>query len=181
MRSGLDEDRGLRDQEGTFLSLVLRLQPTTAYQVAKVYDESPVSNFKTYKGKIYPLIDRLEKRGLLSRHVVPGDGRGAEQLRCTEAGQVALRDWVQEIRPDHLLLDDPMRTKVQLFDLLSREEQVRWVLDAKEQLHAKLADIQAYERMVEVPFKEFVHDNAVQSIRARMDWLDRMLFSLSRD
>ena len=45
----------LTDHEGTFLSLVLRIQPVTAYQVIKVYEESPVSNFNTSKGKIYPL------------------------------------------------------------------------------------------------------------------------------
>ena len=44
----------LTDHEGTFLSLVLRIQPATAYQVIKIYEESPVSNFNTSKGKIYP-------------------------------------------------------------------------------------------------------------------------------
>ena len=42
----------LTDHEGTFLSLVLRIQPATAYQVAKIYEDSPVSKFNTSKGKI---------------------------------------------------------------------------------------------------------------------------------
>jgi len=174
----LDDPRTLTDHEGTFLSLVLRLQPVTAYQVTKIYEMSPVSNFNTSKGKIYPLIARLEKDGLLEKRAVSGDKRGTEELLCTKAGRRAVKQWVQEIRPTHLLLDDPMRTKVQSFALLSDQERLDWIVAAKAQLHDKLETLEAYGKEVDVPFKQFVHDNAVSSIRARMDWLDRMLFGL---
>ncbi len=176
--ASLDEPRILTDHEGTFLSLVLRLQPVTAYQVTKIYELSPVSNFNTSKGKIYPLIARLEKDGLLEKRAVAGDKRGTEELLCTAAGRRAVKQWVQEVRPTHLLLDDPMRTKVQSFELLSDQERIDWILGAKAQLHEKLEALETYGKEVDVPFKQFVHDNAVSSIRARMDWLDRMLFGL---
>ena len=48
----------------------------------------------------------------------------------------------------------------------------------KEMLHAKLAELEAYRKEVDVPFKDFLHDNAVQSLRTRMDWLDRMLIGI---
>lgn len=160
------------------MSLVLRIQPATAYQVIKIYEQSPVTNFNTSKGKIYPLIARLANRGLLTKQIVPGDGRGSEQLLCTATGKRAVRQWVRQIRPTHVLLDDPLRTKVQSFDLLSRQEQIAWIMEAKELLHAKLGELEEYRRTVDVPFKDFLHDNAVQSLRSRMDWLDRMLFAL---
>src|SRR5688572_1020824 len=86
-----DAPHQLTDHEGTFLSLVLRIQPTTAYQVTKIYEASPVNNFNTSKGKIYPLIRRLTERGLLSKQLVEGDGRGTEALLCTRAGEKAVR------------------------------------------------------------------------------------------
>ena len=89
-----------------------------------------------------------------------------------------MREWVTQLRPTHVLLDDPLRTKVQSFGLLGREEQIAWIVKAKEMLHAKLAELDAYRDEVDVPFKDFLHDNAVQSVRARMDWLDRMLFAV---
>lgn len=168
----------LSDHEGTFLALVLRIQPATAYQVTKIYEESPVSNFNTSKGKIYPLIRRLVDRGLIAKRPVAGDGRGSEELLCTDEGRKAVREWVGRIRPTHILLDDPLRTRVQSFGLLSRDEQIAWIVEAKRQLHDKLAELNAYDAEVEAPFKEFLHDNAVQSVRMRMDWLDRMLFSI---
>lgn len=168
----------LSDHEGIFLSLVLRLQPTTAYQVAKVYEQSPVTNYKTHKGKMYAIIDRLVARGWLEKRPVARDRRGTEQLFCTDAGRAAVREWVLAIEPSHLLPDDPFRTKVQSFGLLTPEEQVRWAVDVREQLRGKLVELEAYGREVDVPFKAFVHDNAVRSLRMRMDWIESVIANI---
>ncbi len=72
---------------------------------------------------IYPLIQRLKQRRLL--HSKPGkDRRGTEHLVSTKLGHEAVRQWLMESRPNHLLLEDPLRTKVQSFELLSKEEQL---------------------------------------------------------
>ena len=165
----------LTDDEGAFLALLLRVQPATAYQLAKIYADSPVSNFGTSKGKVYPLVDRLEKRGLLEKRAVSGDARGSDHLECTNRGRSAVQAWVMEIKPTHMLLDDPLRTKLQSFDLLSRDEQLEWIVNAKAGLQQKLEELEAYGASVTVPFKDLVHDNAVMAVRGRLDWLDRLL------
>lgn len=170
----------LTDNEGALLGLVARVEPVTAYQIAKIYEQSPVSSYKTSTGKLYPLIRRLRGLGLLEARPVEGDARGTDLLVCTDAGREAIRNWMLRSKPGRALLDDPLRTMVQSFDLLSREEQLDWILDAKASLMAKLAELQEYEREVAIPFKDFVLDNAFSSLRARMDWLDRMLLQVSR-
>ncbi|MFN3945739.1 MAG: PadR family transcriptional regulator [Allosphingosinicella sp.] len=170
----------LSDNEGTFLSLLLRAQPLSAYQVAKVYEESPVSNFGTSKGKLYPLIQRLRDRGLVEAELIAGRGRKVERLRCTVAGRDAVRAWVLRVRDPHLLLEDPLRTKIQSFGLLERDEQIAWLVEVKAALAAKLEDVEQYGREVDVPYKEFVHDGAVSSIRSRIDWLERVLLKVVR-
>jgi DNA-binding PadR family transcriptional regulator len=171
----------LTDHEGTLLALVLREQPITAYQIAKIYEESPVSNFNTSKGKIYPLIRRLRERGLLAAQPVRGDARRTERLVCTDAGREVIRAWTKQIRLTHLLLEDPLRTKIQSFDLLSRDERIQWVVDAKAQLTRKLRQVEEYGQAVEAPYKALVHDNAVSSLRSRLEWLDRVLESIVAD
>jgi len=173
-----DRVGNLTDNEGALLALVLRIQPTTAYQIMRIYNESPVSNFNTSTGKLYPLIRRLRELGLLEGRPVEGDRRGTEMLSCTDRGEAAIRLWVRQLRPVHLLLEDPLRTKVQSFDLLSRDEQVEWIVDAKAALAEKLAEVEAYRHEAQVPYQEHVHDNAVSALRARMDWLDRMLHAI---
>ena len=170
-----DRVGNLTDNEGALLALVLRVQPTTAYQIMRIYNESPVSNFNTSTGKLYPLIRRLRELGLIEAKAVEGDGRGTEQLWCTSEGEAAIRRWVKQLRPAHLLLEDPLRTKVQSFDLLTREEKVEWIVDAKAALADKLAEVETYRLEAQVPYQEDLHDNAVSALRARMDWLDRML------
>ena len=170
----------LTDDEGTFLALLIRVQPATAYQLSKIYADSPVSNFGTSKGKIYPLVGRLEKRGLLKKRAVAGDARRSDWLECTAQGERAVHDWVMEIRSTHLLLDDPLRTKLQSFDLLSKDEQLEWIVSAKAGLQQKLEELESYAAEVTVPFKDQVHDNAVSSVRSRMEWLDRLLTSIVR-
>jgi DNA-binding PadR family transcriptional regulator len=170
----------LTDDEGTFLALLVRVQPATAYQLSKIYADSPVSNIGTSKGKIYPLVERLQKRGLLKKRPVKGDARGSEWLECTSRGEAAVRAWVMDIRPTHILLEDPLRTKLQSFELLSRDEQLEWIVEAKSELQNKLAELEAYAAEVTVPFKELVHDNAVSSVRCRLDWLDRLLAAIVR-
>lgn len=177
--SATDKDQ-LSDNEGRLLALVLRIQPTTSYQLVKTYAASPVSNFNASKGKIYPIIDRLERLGMIRKRKVKTDRRGTEELECTARGRRAVEKWVLEIRPSHLLLDDPLRTRVQSFDLLTPQQREDWIIRAKQELHNKLAEVDAYGRDVDVPFKEFVHDNAVRSIRARLDWLDLLYLYIKK-
>jgi cbb3-type cytochrome oxidase cytochrome c subunit len=68
---------------------------------------------------------------------------------------------------------------VQSFDLLSREEQFEWIATAKAALHDKLAELEAYTEQVTVPYQDQVHDNAVSSVQARIQWLDRLLFRIA--
>lgn len=157
------------------MALVARAEPITAYQIAKVYEESPVSNFNTSKGKIYPLIRRLREAGLLRARTVRGDKRGTEQLETTKQGKKAIRRWVQDIRATHLLPEDPLRTKIQSFDLLTRDERLEWIADVKAELLKKLEEVDEYRAQVSVPYHDLVHENAVRTIRARMDWLDLVL------
>lgn len=173
-------DYQLTDGEGTLLALVVRAEPITAYQIARVYDRSPVTNYNTSKGKIYPMIRRLKGRGLLVGEAVASDARGTEKLKATDAGREAVRRWTLEIQPLHILLEDPLRTKIQSFGLLTREERIEWCALAKAMLAEKLARLEDYRDAVDVPFKEYVHDGAVSAVRARIEWLDRVLCAVVR-
>lgn len=156
----------------------MRVEPATGYQLAKIYEESPVSNYGTSKGKIYPLIRRLKERGLIGGRAI-SDARNTEMLRSTARGRDAVRKWMKQIKPSYVLPEDPLRTMVQSFDLLSREEQLEWIGSVKSALVAKLAELEEYGSSVYVPYKEQVHDNAVSSVESRLEWLDRLHASIT--
>ena len=167
--------RPLTDSEGALLSLVLRQQPVTAYQIGKAFSASPVHTFNTSTGKLYPLIHRLTERGLLSAEEVVGDQRGTQRFVCTEAGKQVLREWVLSTRPEHDLLHDPLRKKLQAFELLTKEEQLEWINSARERLFNKLRAVEAWPAEAEGPFGDLVKASAQAAIAGRIYWLERAL------
>lgn len=167
--------RRLSDHEGALLDLVRRTQPVTAYRIVKIFELSPVAAFNSSLGQVYPTIKRLAKTGLVESISVEGDARGTATWTCTDKGAAALRNWVLDIKSSHLLMDDPLRTKLMSFDLLTQEERLLWLVDVKAELSSKLEEQVAYDQNVELPYQDAVHDNVVSSLRARMDWLDRVL------
>lgn len=164
----------LTDNEGSLLTLVLRRQPVTPYQLLRIYAQSPVSSFNESKGSLYPLIRRLKTRGLLTTKAVEGDGRNAERLSCTAAGKAAARRWVLRLEPRHVLPDDPLRTKAISFGLLDARERRTWITTARALTEAKIADVEAYMIGLDLPHKEAIEANAIGALRARLDWLDRL-------
>lgn len=175
------KNHALTDNEGTLLALVAREGPMTAYRVAKVCDESPISNFNTSKGKIYPMIKRLREAGLLRARPARDDARGTERLEATNKGRSAVRNWVKEIRPTHLLPEDPLRTKLQSFDLLSRDERIEWLSDLKIKLTKKLEEVAQFSPVATGQFDELVHENAIRTIHRRMEWMDQVLNRVLRE
>lgn len=168
----MPDRRPLTDSEGAILTLVLRQQPLTAYQIGKSFAASPVHTLNTSKGKLYPLIHRLHERGLLEAEDVPGDQRGTQRYCCTQVGRDALKRWVITIRPEHELLHDPLRKKVQGFDLLSTEEQQEWVRSARTALERKLCEVEQWPPEVEGEFGDLVQQSARAALQSRLAWLE---------
>src|SRR6185369_9769143 len=90
-RMRVKSDMKITEHEGMLLALVLRQQPVTAYQLFRFFETSPVTSINASKGQLYPAIRRLRERGLIAGRKVAGDGRGAEALSVTKAGEGAVR------------------------------------------------------------------------------------------
>lgn len=164
----------LTDNEGALLALILRRQPVSAYQIGRAFDESPIHTLNTSKGKLYPLLQRLHGRGLLAASQVEGDRRRTQLYECTDLGRAALRAWVCSIRPEHDLLHDPLRKKLQAFDLLTTQEQACWVESVIARLRAHHAEVESFDAACEGPFGPLMKDNAREALEARLRWLERL-------
>jgi DNA-binding PadR family transcriptional regulator len=170
---------GLTEHEGMLLALVHREQPITAYQLFKIFEGSPVSSINTSKGQIYPAIRRLKNRKLLRAKRVTGDARGTEELTLTKNGEAAVRAWVLKLDDSHVVLDDPLRTRVLSFDVLSRQEQLEWVAKAKSLVWTRRKILDEYDRSVEMPYQDFAYHSVAETLRVKMEWLDELLYHLA--
>lgn len=166
----------LTEHEGMLLALLVREQPATAYQLYRIFEQSPISSINTSKGQLYPAIRRLRERRLVEAARVSGDRRNAEQLTVTKEGLSAVRKWVKNIEPAHVILDDPLRTRTLSLDLLSREERLEWVANAKGLVKSKRDVIDEYNQSVSIPYQRTAYHSVVESLRAKMNWLDELLY-----
>src|SRR3954453_8769827 len=170
-----DPGDGLSDNEGSLLALVLRRQPVTAYQLFKIYERSPVTRFNASKGSLYPLIKRLRASGLLNGKPKDGSARRADALSCTGAGEQAVKAWVLDLRPNHIVLDDPLRTKLLSLDCLTRDEQVAWIERARGLIVQRYGALAEYADTVSLPFQDLVRRSAQETLQVKLDWLGALV------
>ncbi|MDP8913079.1 MAG: hypothetical protein M3N39_05840 [Pseudomonadota bacterium] len=83
------------------------------------------------------------------------------------------------MRPEHDLLHDPLRKKLQAFELLSKEEQLEWIESAKRRLAVKLQEVVHWPAEAEGVFGDLVKESAKAALAGRIYWLDRARERLS--
>jgi DNA-binding PadR family transcriptional regulator len=169
----------ITEHEGMLLALILRQQPVTAYQLFRFFETSPVSSINSSKGQLYPAIRRLKAKGLVEAKSIASDGRKTDALSATAAGTEAVRGWVKRISDAHVVLDDPLRTRILSFDLLTRDERVEWIARAKALVKERRAIVDAYDQSVDVPYQSFAYLNVVETLKVKMEWLDELLYAVA--
>jgi DNA-binding PadR family transcriptional regulator len=174
-------DAKLTEHEGMLLALLSREQPVTAYQLYRIFEQSPVSSINASKGQLYPAIRRLRDRQLIKAARVGGDGRKAEELQVTDQGMDAIRRWVVDIDLGHVVLDDPLRTRMLSLHTLSKSDRMEWIASAKSLVKAKREILDDYVRAVDVPYQAIAKFSAVEALRVKMEWLDELLYAVASE
>lgn len=170
----------LTELEAHVLAQIAVHQPVSAYDVMKALARSPVSSLSGSTGAIYPIVKRLRDRGLVDAAAIEGSPRRTEALSSTPEGRAAAARWVGTVSEADLLPHDPLRSKILFFSLLSKPEQMRFLLEASRALEAKMEAIEAYARTLGGTNAEQAVGGAVASTKARRRWLQDVLMEISQ-
>lgn len=107
----------LTEMEGLALGFVKMEGPVSAYAIAAAFARSPSAYWSGSAGAIYPLVQRLEKAGLLSAEKGQTGKRKHTIYHLTKAGEAAFRDWLLDanraINPGF----DPLRSRLSMLHL----------------------------------------------------------------
>ncbi len=161
--------------ENLVLARIERDGPITAYRVRALIEASPTDALSSSTGSIYPLLRRLQARGLLERGAAR-DGRGTRLLSVTEAGSVQVLRWLLSDDGARHLAEDPLRTKASFVGRLTPAQRRRWLRAALRASEEKLAQIEAFFEREALPEVDYwAHENAVRLMRARIGWLQTWL------
>ncbi len=166
------------DLESTVLGLVGQHGPCTAYEIMRLFQESPTSSFRASSGSIYPAVKKLVRLGLLTTSAGRQNGRKASLLNLSPAGRAALVDWLQD-EPEGLgdPSSEPIRSRLLFLgarapaprrELVTRS--LRLTEESIRRLEALIAAIPDDE-----PFDRLVHVGAQRQLEARRDWLREIL------
>lgn len=162
--------------EAAVLGVVWQEGPCTRYAIRQHFLESRAPRWSGSAGAIYPLVQRLETRGLVRSSPSARGRRAQRNYRITRLGGATLKRWLRLpiAQCDATLIHDPLRTRIVFLSALPREEALSFVSDALEALRRSLRQAQedCHENPVhEDQFAHFAARNALLVTRARVKWL----------
>jgi PadR family transcriptional regulator AphA len=118
--------------------------PRTGYELKSFVDRSTRFFWAASYGQIYPELRALEAAGLIQGEEAPAGGRRRTVYRITRGGEAALRGWLTE-PPEVLEMRHEGMLKVFFSDVLPVDQQVRRLLDMRDQHLRKLDALRAVE------------------------------------
>jgi DNA-binding PadR family transcriptional regulator len=161
------------------LGVISLHQPCSGYGIRKVFERSPSGHWSGSTGAIYPLLRRLEKEGLIQSALRRGDGRSSRSYRLSRNGKSELVKWLQPPLPDgrDLMPIDPLRVRVRFLGVLSPEQRLAVIHDARATLKQHMAEINSlaeHEKNGDDTLGYLSHRSAILSMKAQLAWLDEV-------
>jgi DNA-binding PadR family transcriptional regulator len=161
--------------ESCVLGIVWTWGPCTAYVIRRVFLDSLSPYWSGSAGAIYPLVARLEARGLIAARVEPRGGRSRKELTITPDGLAALRSWLLPL-PEWtgFVPVDPVRTRMFFLGVLPPEEQEAFLADAEAKARAGVKALrEEHEEHLrkEEAWEARATRGALLTQEARIEWL----------
>jgi DNA-binding PadR family transcriptional regulator len=118
---------------------------------------------------VYPLVERLCKRGLIAENAAASDGRGKRTLTLTKNGEVALDVWFADLGRATAAGFDPLRTRLNMRSLMPQAAYGRFIEDVEAALVRQLDEPPA------PPGDDHEWAQALYRLwlEARLDWIAR--------
>jgi DNA-binding PadR family transcriptional regulator len=168
-------ERPLSELEGVVLGVVWKFGPCTPHAIRTHFLGSRSARFSGSAGAIYPLVARLQARGLLrSQH--DANGRQRRSLyAATPPGKRLLQEWLGSLNEADLgALHDPIRIRIYFLAALPVETRKRFLAEARAGLLRTLElmqrDLAGYEQE-NSRLSALATRGAIDLTRAQLRWL----------
>jgi DNA-binding PadR family transcriptional regulator len=126
----------LSELEGVVLGMLWSMGPQTAYSIRQIFLKSPSPHWATSAGTIYPLMKRLQQRGLIRSERHATGRREGLMYTLSPAGLKALRRWIGPEPPPiaTALPVDALRLRIRFMGSLPEREQTALIKKARQEL-----------------------------------------------
>jgi len=163
--------------EQCVLGVIWQGGPLTAYEIAKPFASSLSSYWSGSAGAIYPLVRRLEEKGLIVGESAEWNSRRKRTFTLSPAGLQSLREWLSPPFGPSVgaATFDPIRTRIVFLGALPPRARKRFVDDAIRVVRERLVELEALyetERATGRKLDALGTRGAIYELRARLEWLD---------
>jgi DNA-binding PadR family transcriptional regulator len=171
----------MTELEGTVLCLLALRPNSTAYEIRREFQKSGTAHWRASAGAIYPLLQRLGRKGLVSATAADDDRRGTRHLALTQAGLAAAHGWVVDDRAGlATAAPDPIRTRCHFLALLTGEQRGAmlecWIGQTEREL-AALRERDPFEDR----YEQWAVEGAIGQLEARRAWLEAVAARLAEE
>lgn len=172
----LARKRQLSELECFILGLVWKFGPCTAYSIRQQLQSSPSTQWSGSAGAIYPLVQRLERAGLLKSRSAGRGRRASQEYAITPRGETALRHWIGPPFPPEAMTvtHDPLRSRMRFLSALPPTERRAWIDAAIDSLREVAQRVRAWEQANQAdadPFVALLTRSGLLDVSARRTWL----------
>ena len=171
--------------ESCVLGIVWERGPCTAYVIRTVFRESLSSYWSGSAGAIYPLVARLEARGLIAAKTAAWGERSKKELTITPEGLAALRSWLRPLpKWTGSPPVDPIRTRMFFLGTLPAEEWEAFLADAEARIRADMDTIrqecESLRQKGEI-LNALATQGGLRAQEARLQWLAEVRRELGKE
>ena len=175
-KQGKKQGEKSSELEGFVLGLVWRHGPCSPYELRRQMQRSPSTQWSASAGAIYPLIQRLEKSGLLRSKAKSNGKRERREYEVTEKGVKALRAWVGPPLADEAVTvaHDPLRSRARFLEVLPKGERMKWIEAARRALDEVEKRVREWESEfgADEPGAAMMTLSGELDVKSRREWLE---------
>jgi len=182
-------DRALTDFEHVLLGMLVTYEPSSGYDLKKMFTRTPAAVYQPSAGALYPALRRLQQRGLIWVEADVSEGGRARRLYyVTKTGRDEHRNWVgQPVRPDTVMND--LGLHLMRFVMMERElpraDVLAFLSSLADALAAFVKNMQAYAAAEgqDMPGRHglLALRHGIEVHQASLDWARATIAELSSD
>jgi len=158
---------------------LLRDWPASGYDVKKTFEATPLRQFSSSPGVIYPALKRLQRRGLVAARLDrTTEARPRRVFSLTDRGRAALMDWLRrQVTEEEFVKDGgaPFLRLSYMQGLLTPDEVIAYLEGLGRVVRGYVAKLRAHVRDAEAPamlHSRLSMEAGIRGYEATVEWVE---------
>lgn len=159
--------------------LGLLLQPKTGYKIRKVFDSTPMGEYSSSPGSIYPALNRLKKESLIEQYIDSTSGK--KQYRLTILGKKELQNWCSKPASFNEIqnkMNELMLRFVFMEYFVDTDTVISFLSSVKQNINKYIEQLVDYydQNKTSIPFhSKLAMEQGIEMVRANLEWTEHAL------